>query len=410
MLGFDHELRRHGFAGNSCQIILELASVIAPAALEKRLAELTGQFPILNARPGGFLLPKWKLPRSAKPPRVRIHQEDATLCQRLFNEPLALHDGELLRFDLIQRPAGRMSLVFTWAHALLDAYGGESFLALVGQTIGSIPKSLPTPPRRSQVRLADRIKLAWKYLHHIDGFCQTPPRSIRPRYPEAVPALHYIVEKFSAAETELVHANSIRCCGILGRAQYHAAASVWELHQLHERLGSPSPSYILPVPVGLRLKGSSEPLFGNQVSMLMFQLLPEHLTSLTTAVAALKTQTTHAMRSGLLDSGRTLSELFRFLPLPLYMAVVKHGLRGEICSLFYGDTSDVNPQLTRFLDVPVEDFTHVAAVTPTPGVGVIFYYFRNELRLTVLHSAQILSAAEAARFAADLRAQLLNPS
>ena len=30
MLGFDYELRRRGFAGNSCQIVLELNFVISP--------------------------------------------------------------------------------------------------------------------------------------------------------------------------------------------------------------------------------------------------------------------------------------------------------------------------------------------------------------------------------------------
>ena len=63
MLGFDYELRRRGFAGNSCQIVLELNSAISPDSLKKRLADLVNRYPILNARPGGIFLPKWKLPR-----------------------------------------------------------------------------------------------------------------------------------------------------------------------------------------------------------------------------------------------------------------------------------------------------------------------------------------------------------
>ena len=182
-----------------------------------------------------------------------------------------------------------------------------------------------------------------------------------------------------------------------------------ELHRLHERLGSASPSYVLPVPVGLRPKGTCEPIFSNQVTMLMLQFLPEHLDSLAHAVARLKTQTEQAMRAGLLESGRVLAELFRFLPLRIYMAILKHGLRGEICSLFYGDTAAVTPLLTSFLGAPVEDFAHVAAVTPSPGLGVIFYHFRGALRITVLHSVTVLTDAEAAEFAANLRARLLNP-
>ena len=91
------------------------------------------------------------------------------------------------------------------------------------------------------------------------------------------------------------------------------------------------------------------------------------------------------------------------------MSVLKRGLRGEICSLFYGDTAAVNPLLTTFLGVPIENFTHVAAVTPSPGLGVIFYYFRGQLRVTVLHLSTVLNEAEVAEFAAGLRARLLNP-
>ena len=181
-----------------------------------------------------------------------------------------------------------------------------------------------------------------------------------------------------------------------------------ELHRLHQHLNRPSPSYVLPVPVSLRLKGSLEPLFGNQVAMLMYQLLPEHLGSMADATAALKAQTLQALRSGLLESGRILSELFRCLPVPIYMAILKQGLKGEICSLFFGDTGAVNPLLATFLSVPVLDFTHVAAITPSPGLGVVFYYFRAELRVTVVYSAQLLTDDEAAQFASGLRARLLD--
>jgi len=88
------------------------------------------------------------------------------------------------------------------------------------------------------------------------------------------------VYAFTTQETERVRANSVRHCGVLGAAQFHAAVSVLELHGLHQRLGSPSPSYVLPIPVGVRPKGTVEPLFSNQVAMLMVQFLPENLESL----------------------------------------------------------------------------------------------------------------------------------
>ena len=76
MLGFDYELRRQGFAGNSCQIVLELGAPIAAADLRQRVADLVRRYPILHARPGGSFLPKWKsagrtgvVPHSPRPSR-----------------------------------------------------------------------------------------------------------------------------------------------------------------------------------------------------------------------------------------------------------------------------------------------------------------------------------------------------
>jgi hypothetical protein len=408
MLGFDYELRRRGFAGYSCQIVLELKSAISPNRLQERLQTVTAEYPMVNARPGGLFLPRWKIPGRPQEPRVRIHRDESHRCEAIVNEPLAARDGELTRFDLIERGNGKMTLVFTWAHALMDAVAAENFLAFVGHPEITAPSAKPSPAR-AKMSLPARFKLARKNIHQLDKFCEAPPRSPGFRCGGAAPRLRHRIENFSLEETARIRANAVRLCGVLGDAQYHAAVSVMELHQLHQRLGCASGSYVLPVPVGLRPKGTMEPLFSNQIAMLMIQFLPGHLDTVEHAVAAFKTQTQEAMRNGLLESGLMLSELFRFLPLPIYMAMVKQGLRGEICSLFYGDTAAVNPLLTNFFGVEVEDFAHIGAVTPSPGVGVIYYYFRGELRATVLSLAPVLNENETADFAASLRARLLSP-
>lgn len=410
MLGFDHELRRQGYAGNSCQIILDLAAPISPTDLQKRLDALQKKCPIICARPDGWFSRKWKLSgKRVSAPQVRVHPAGAARPQRWFNEPLAIRQGELLRFDLVESGDDKMALIFTWTHALMDAPGAEQFLVTLGSGEETFLEMTPVPSAAGRLRLTERFKLGWKNLHQLDRFCQAPPRSLGVRHTRAASTLHYRVEQFSAADTAHIRSQSTRFCGVLGDAQYHAAVSAVELHHLHQLMGCPSPSYVVPLPVGLRPKGSVGPLFGNQIGMLMIQFLPEHLGAVADAAAALKGQTAQALREGLLDSGRILAELFRFLPLPLYMALIKHGLRGEIGSLFFGDTAAVNPRLTSFLGVPVADFAHVAAVTPSPGVEVIFYYFRGTLRFTFVHSAKTLSESEAADFTTRLRARLLNP-
>lgn len=410
MRGFDYELRRQGYAGNSCQIILELGSAISPEALRGRLAFLINRHPILASRVSGWLMPRWKTVRAnGEFPHVRQHRDNPGLREKLANEPLAIESGELLRFDLIERAGGRMDVIFTWSHTLMDANSAEHFLAIVGRDDLPLPceeRKLPLRPRKS---LLTRLALGRKSVLQFDRFCEAQPRTVGVRFPSAPAAQRYRVLKFSTEETAAIRAHGVRLCGPLGDAQFHAAVALLELHRLHQRLELPSASYILPVPVSLRAKGSVEPLFCNQVTMMMTQFLPSQLGSVADAVAALKAQTAQNLREGLIESGVTLSELSRFLPLPFYTALVKRGLRGEICSLFYGNVSAVTPLLTAFLGANIEEFVHIGAVTPSPGLGVIFFYFRGALRVTVFHLERHFTVAETGEFAASLRARLLNP-
>jgi hypothetical protein len=409
MRGFDYESRRHGFAGNHCQIILELNGKIFPEILANRLAAITGGFPILNSKPGGFFRPRWKnLRRPSAGSEIRSYRDVPDLRQKLFNEPLRIKHGELMRFDLVERDGAHMDLIFTWTHLLMDATGAEHFLTAISDENISLPRGNPQPPG-APVNWPERLELMKKSVAQLDRFCENQPRALKTRHPNAPRSWQFHVEKFSTEETARIRANGSRLCGVLGDAQFHAAVAAVELHRLHQKLGCATQSYILPMPVGLRPKGRLDPLFSNQVDMLMLQFLPAQMDSFEQTVAALKTQTSQALRENSISYGRKLSELFSFLPLPVYMKVLKHGLKGEICSLFFGDTAAVNPRLESFLGAVVEQFTHVVAVTPSPGLGVVFYYFRGQLCVTVIHALTVLNGVEAADFSANLRNRLLNP-
>lgn len=405
MLGFDYELRRRGFAGNSCQIVLELSTAFDPVRLEQRVAALIRQHPILSARPARGLTRRWK-PTSAMP-RVRVHAKAANLPQALFNEPLDIHRGDLIRFDLIGR-----TVIFTWAHALMDAKSAEYFLALVGDDNVSAPEPGEDWYARRGTRaggLRARGRQAWRELDRLEKFKTALPVSLATRRPPIARALKYQVVTLSREESAGVRAQAGKLCGFLGDTTFHMAATLLEFNQLHERAGCPSASYVVPIPVGLRPKGTRAPLFSNQVTMMLHQFLPAQLATLAQAVAAVKTQKTEFLRDDQIDAGIALAQLFRRLPMWLYMRMIKHELGGEICSLFFGDTGTVDSALQSFLGASIEKFAHVPAVTVPPGVGVVFYRFRDQLQFTLVHADGTLTNNEAADFAARLRERLLNP-
>ena len=407
MLGFDYELRRRGFAGNSCQIALELSTTVDPDLLSKRLAELVRQHPILCSRPtrGLNLKPKWKTTRAA--PVVRVHADMPNIRQKLFNEPLNIHRGELIRLDL-----GGRTLIFTWAHALMDAKSAEFFLALVGD------ENMPEPKvgedwyaKRSSSANGWRARgqQAWRELRRLDQFQSAFPVSLATRRPPVTRTMKYHAEALSSEDSARVRAHAARLCGFLGDTNFHLTATLMELHRLHERTGCASASYVMPIPIGLRPKGERSPLFSNKITMMLHQFLPAELATLEQAVAAVKTRNATYLRDEHINPGIALAQMFRCLPLPLYMRMIKHELRGEICSLFFGETGAVDSALQNFLGATIESFVHVPAVTVPPGIGLVFYRFRNQLQFTLVHADGTLTDEEASEFAACLRERLLNP-
>ena len=134
MLGFDHESRRLGFSGNSCQILLELAAPVTAAALQARLADVYRQYPVLGARSGGWWRPHWRLPdRAVEPAEVVVHRLPAVAPNGLFNTPLNTGRGQMIRFELLEQEGRPAQVLFTWAHALMDAPSAEYFLSVVGR-------------------------------------------------------------------------------------------------------------------------------------------------------------------------------------------------------------------------------------------------------------------------------------
>ena len=405
MLGFDYELRRRGFAGNSCQIVLELTQPVDPAALEARLTKLVQQNPILCARPVRGFKPRWK--PTSRPPQVRVHAPAANLAQQLFNEPLDIHRGELLRFDLIGR-----TLVFTWSHALMDAKSAEYFLAALGaETLPALEAGQDWYAQRAALpgNLRARAKEAWRELERLDQFRNALPVSLATQHPPDAKKMNYRALHLTAADTAQVHTHAARLAGFLGETTFHLAAALVELHQLHTRTGVASASYVIPVSVGLRPKGTRAPLFSNQITMLLHQFFPAQLADMPLAIAAIKTRKAESLRHAHIDAGIAMAQLFRALPLRLYMWLVKHELRGEICSLFFGDTGVADAALETFLGSHIESLVHVPAVTVPPGIGLVFYQFRNRLAFTLVTAQGTLTETEAEEFIHRLHTRLLNP-
>src|SRR5450756_1725771 len=192
MRGFDFESRRNGFAGNQCQIILELASPITRQALVNRMGPLKRDYPMMRASIGGLFKPKWKTRGAiARGIPIEIHRDEPGLRQKLLNVPLYTNQGFLMRFDLIERTDGGMDVIFTWAHTLMDATAAEHFLTAVSDDKIILPQTNPQPPG-APAKWPERLELMKKSVAQLDKFCEQQPRALKTRHAGAPRELQYL--------------------------------------------------------------------------------------------------------------------------------------------------------------------------------------------------------------------------
>ena len=424
---FDGHLRRMGASGNLSHLCLGVSSAPDLAVLRKRLDRAAAAFPMISARQRRSifsLLPYWQLPGSharrtpfvrhlrATPPNGKNIE---TLRNEVLNDSLDSDNGELIRFTVIEGDDDT-EIMMTWAHTLMDAGGGESFLAFIGgeDVDGLAPDMDPalTHTRRAypEAGVWNDMRQAWQALRWLDHIGTPPPLSIytaRLARAGARQVSRFI--SFSQEETAVVLKNSSELCGFLGETNYYLAASLMELDGLCAACDIPAENCIVYLPSDARDKGSREPVFSNFSSFIIHYLRKEHLSDLNVAIRTIQQQTRESIGNQLNVAFNCFGKLVRRVPLRPYWNRMKLSLNNEIGSMFFANTGKALSGLDHFLGQEVLYLHHVTSVTAPPGLGVFFHTFKSRLCCTVVLIDGLLSEQETAAFIGNLRHRLLKP-
>jgi hypothetical protein len=165
-------------------------------------------------------------------------------------------------------------------------------------------------------------------------------------------------------------------------------------------------SYLVPLPVNLRPRGSEGAIFRTHVSLIWFQALPEEVDDLDALLATLKAQRLAAIKAGHVENGVDAMGFARFAPTRLYTAMARRAFSGELCSFFFAFTGEFLGGLERFLGVEIRNAFHVAPVPPSPGSCVAMSIRGGRLNVTHARQRGTFSEAEQIVFFESLRADL----
>ena len=430
---FDAETRRATGASHLAQIVLRLGPGLDVAKLRETLHAIARANPILHAPIARrFLLgaPQYRADRANDRtlPPVVVHEEklppgmealaDGIPLPRIFqqrlNATVSAHRGELLRADVVQYDGGRQGsdVGFTWLHNLFDGAGSEHFLRFLDACARGerAPDAVPESEYEEiQVPglVSERGARARSWQAHVEGFAARPPRSLAGplrRVPQDLRAPLYTLDPERTAR--VVERAKARA-GFLTPVLFYLAAAMRAHHAVFEARGETPASYVVPLPVNLRKDGADGALFRTRVSMMWFQVLPEHARDLDGLVVELKRQRREMVKAGAVENGVAAMDFARFAPRRLYTTMARRQLGGELCTFFFAFTGEFVPGMERFLGAPILNGFHSPSVPASPGSAAIMSVCGGRLNVTHVHQRGALDDTEVALFRDQLFSDLL---
>jgi hypothetical protein len=402
------ETRAAGRAASSNAVVaIELATTVDRARVAAAVARFLPMCPWLGGRlrrplPWGKL--EWRVPAAGPTPiPVAAAALGADGVPGLVDRELATaidpRREPPLRITLAEG-SGRSTLLFAWAHALMDPHGGEHLVRLLAaldehpgaSAPWSAPPLLVAPPDSRPFR--ERGALATRGAATLRGLAPVPPRSLAssaaPR-PEAGPR-HWRF-RFAAGPEPTERARR----GMPWRLAVVATA----MTALYERRGVPTDvPMLVPVSVDRRARGEHGPVLGNYLGFHFARFDPPRDGDAVRLARELRDQLAAAVRRDDLEAAWAGMSFARLRPLRGMFRELPWTRSGDFCSFHFADTDGLLPDRTHLFGAEMIGGYHVAAVPARPGAGVFFTRRGDTESLVVSTTAGVLDDADAATLAA----------
>jgi hypothetical protein len=249
--------------------------------------------------------------------------------------------------------------------------------------------------------------MAMEWQRWMNGLGRLPVRS--PAGPEhgARQDLAITRAHLGAADSAKIRQRASALAGFLTPMIFYLGVAIRAHHAVLRARGTVPASYVVPLPVNLRPKGSDGGIFRTRVSLLWFQVPTSCVDDLDVLLGELKEQRHRAIRSGQIENGVAAMDFARMAPSRLYGTLARRPLGGELCSFFFAYTGDFCPGLGRFFGAAIEDGFGVPSVPASPGSALVLAYHGGRVGYTHVRQRDAWQARELELFREQLAADLV---
>lgn len=414
----DHLLKTTTRAGNICQVVLLLDSLLDEGLFRGQLKRFTSRFPVLQGRVRRDLrlTPYWKIPPALKG-EIRVHVsrlrdvssqgELLAALSRIADIPFQ-DEHEHLAFHILS-DSRQSALVMRFDHRLFDARGAESFLDRFQRSLG---EELPATP----ISFGSSACLThWRRKFQAGSNVNRRIIALSASTPLALPVpsgrergFGYRLLCFDARETAALYGRADRMAGYLMESPFFLAAITASLHELLESRSAVGESYLIPVTMELRPgRDPLQELFFNHVSYLFYQIPRQSAADMGALVALFKQQMYDQVKSGFPRDLAEATQLSRIAPLPLMGRLMHLPLEGKMATYVFSHLARSSFNSTEFMGCRVDNVLHLPRVPAPPGLGLFSSLFDGRLTLCMAFLDGLLEERELDLLEAGIRRRLV---
>jgi hypothetical protein len=433
---FEAEVRRTAKASHLSQLVLRLGAGFDVDAFRRLVAEISEANPILRSpirRPRLVGAPVYRLDRPAPAPGIRIEMHsaepariEATIAPlgpvpeaffRRLNDRFDARHGRLLAFDIVPRTEGT-DVAMTWQHMLFDGTGSEFFVEHLAACASDSSRSRAIPITRAEGGASSpavaglpagsgaRGRMAQTWNEYMQGMSSRPPGSLAGPLRRVRQDLCYDELRFEGDDARTATGRAKKMAGFLTPMLFYLAVSIRAHQAVADERGKSPASWVVPLPVNLRPKGSQGEVFRTHVSLLWFQVTPEETRDLQELIESLKNQRLAAIRGKLVEAGVAAMDFARYAPARVYSYMARRTFGGELASFFFAYTAEFAAAAETLCGAPILDAFHAPAVPASPGSALVFSLRASGLDVVHVRQRGVLSDEELAVVRRSLAADL----
>jgi hypothetical protein len=426
---FEAEVRRTARSSHLSQLVLRLGPGFDVEAFRRLVAEVSAANPILRApirRSSLVGAPVYRLDRPASSPgiAIEVHAPEAPRDEpttaplgpvpeaffRRLNDCFDARRGRLVAFDVVPRGGDRpgTDVAMTWQHMLFDGTGSEFFVEHLAACAADAARPREIPITRAEAGASSpavaelpaasgaRGRMAQSWNEYMQGMGAKPPGSLAGPLRRVRQELRYDELRLEGEAARTAVERAKKMAGFLTPMLFYLAVAMRAHQAVADARGRSPASWVVPLPVNLRPKGSQREVFRTHVSLLWFQVTPADTRDLAGLVETLKAQRLAAIRGKLVEAGVAAMDFARYAPSRVYSYMARRTFGGELASFFFAWTAEFAEAAESLCGAPILDAFHAPSVPASPGSALVFSLRGGGLDVVHVRQRSVVSPEEIA--------------